>query len=146
MGLRNLLDKEARGPPPAYIVLHLGANDIATMSSYKWRTELEVVVMYLRVRYPTSTLVWSDMITRRNWRNEPVRAKAEEKRARNQLRARAVVRKEGGASIRHNAIKCEHLARDGVHLSQAGQDIFRRDLEDGIIRIMGIMEHRWEAD
>ena len=136
--LRSLLDKEANSARPAYIIIHVGANDITDLSSYAWRRELEASVAYIQLRYPNSRLIWSDMLPRQHWRNAISTKVAEKSRKRCQLRARALFSQEGGEIISHNLIHGDQfLSTDGVHLSETGQQVFREDLEDGILRIMG---------
>ena len=65
---RALVDEKLGRADPAYIILHLGANDIVPLSAYSWRWEIEAVVTYLRVRYPNTKILWSDMLPRANWR------------------------------------------------------------------------------
>ena len=59
--LRPLLDQEM-SPPPALLVLHLGANDIGRLNSWQWIQELEASVTNLQARYPATKLIWSDML------------------------------------------------------------------------------------
>ena len=136
-GLRSLIDQEATRPSPAYIVPHVGANNIVELSSYSWKAELEVAVAYLRLIHPQSRLVWSDMLPRQEWRGTPYQEAAEKARIRCQQRARAIIRREGGAVIHHaDLAKGQHLSADNVHLTEKGQQIFRRELEEGILLIM----------
>ena len=144
-GLRPLIDREARGPHPAYIVLHLGANDVTELSSYAWRNEMEISVLYLKVKYPDTRIIWSDMLPRQQWRNVSNCRVVEEARVRCQLRA--VILREGGAVIKHETLsKGAYLAPDGVHLSEEGQRIFWQDIEEGILKVMGYTEEPQEKE
>lgn len=67
-GLRTLLECAIEGPPPAYLVQHVGANDIGRINTIEWAQELQLWLTYIGARYPTTRVVWSDMLPRRAWR------------------------------------------------------------------------------
>lgn len=137
--LRTLLDVWIRDVTPVVLVVHAGANDIGALNTLEWFRELEVVVLYLRARWPATRLVWSDMLPRTSWRFCTSRTGAENSRRRSQRRARYLFFQEGGAVIRHPSIRGTptHLATDGVHLNRAGQINFLRSLEGGLLGIVG---------
>ena len=123
---------------PAHLILHLGANDVTQLTSWQWYNELEIAILYLRVRYPHTRIVWSDMLPRKAWRHASSIVGPEKARKRNQRRARALVCEQGGYIIKHPRIGADDtcLIDDGVHLTNVGQERFRNDLEQGIMEIL----------
>ena len=110
----------------AYLVLEIGANDVTMLSSKVWRKELEELVLYLRVRFPWTRLVWSDMLPRLNWRHAHSASEATKPMRRQQRWARVCFLRERGSCIKHpNILADRHcLLADGVHLSDEGQARF----------------------
>jgi hypothetical protein len=137
--LRGLLHRHIQEwNQPAFMVIHMGANDIGSLSTKQWIEELDVCVLYLRARYPATQLIWSDMIPRLSWRHCVSVKGAENARKRNQRRARALFWSEGGKVISHPKISTgPDLLSDGVHLSEVGQGKFHTDLQDGLQEIIG---------
>ena len=137
--LLDLLDRGIREVAPAFLVLHLGANDIGRLDLKQWICELTIAIYYIRARWPDTFLVWSDMLPRSHWRNGSSAKGAENARKRNQRRARHLIYQEGGAVIHHPLIQANVnlLQSDGVHLTDCGQAVFQDDLEAGLLSIMG---------
>lgn len=67
-GPRSLLDSWTWGNTPKYIQPHMMANDIVCQDSYQWHMELQEAVYYLKAKYPSDILIWSDMLPRQRWR------------------------------------------------------------------------------
>lgn len=63
-----LLQSSITTTHPAYIVLHVGANDIGSPDSWQWHHAVRELVAVLHSRYPASRLIFSDMLPRTNWR------------------------------------------------------------------------------
>ena len=137
--LRPTLDKVLKDCTPTYLVLHVGANDIGRLDEYNWSREFELSVLYVKARWPTIQLLWSDMIPRLVWRHCQSNQGGEKARRRNQRRARAIILREGGKVIRHPSIQADpaHLLSDGVHLSHEGQALFQSTMQDGILQAVG---------
>ena len=114
------------------VLLHVGANDLSSTSSWEWLRCLQESVYYVRARFPHIMLIWSDMLPRGQWRNMAY-DKAEKKRKRLQLLARKLIGEEGGRVCRHNKVLFQrNLAYDKVHLSKLGMMMFRGNLEEAI--------------
>lgn len=135
--LRPLVDREVLQAPPAYLVVHAGANDIGTLTSGDWRFAMEEALFYLGAILPHTTIVWSDMLPRSRWRHGASAEACEAARKRNQRRARGVVINMGGGVIRHDwQFSYCHDLHDGVHLSPAGQEKFISSLENGMLSFL----------
>ncbi|XP_070203913.1 uncharacterized protein [Littorina saxatilis] len=137
-GLRTLLEGAIEGPPPAYLVLHVGANDIGRLNTVEWAQELQLWLAYIGARYPTTRVVWSDMLPRRTWRYSVDPAGAERARKRGTRRARHLVAGERGWFIKHPRIVADDacLAADGVHLSSWGTCLLAWSLEESLTNII----------
>ncbi|XP_070174207.1 uncharacterized protein [Littorina saxatilis] len=94
----NKLLSTIRGTPPHYLVLHVGANDIARVDQKQWLQELDELVCFIRAYYPAAILVWSDMLPRLAWRHAHTLQGAENLRRRLNRRARGRILKETAKS------------------------------------------------
>ena len=129
--LQRLVDKELRPNGHGNVVLHVGANDIGTLTEGDWIDELTEKVAYIRARYPHYNLFWSDMTPRLNWRDEDPK-KMEIKRKRSQRRARKVFFRDAHGVIRHPDLQLDLtlLNVDGVHFDFEGQVVFWNDFKN----------------
>lgn len=122
------------GPPDA-LVIQLGENDLAYRKGVDLMWNIVNDLEELRASYSNITIIWSSLLERRYWRDaaNPVAVN----RARRILE-RSVARRVaamGGRVIEHPCIQFskEALYRgDGVHLSDAGNDIWLADICQGI--------------
>jgi len=127
--VRNLILGQLTGKtPPAYIILHVGANDIGAIHAKEWEDSLYEVLTFLRAMFPPSLLVYSLMLPRVSWRYLPPR-EAHYARKRYNRRAKVMFDKERCVTVGHPLLEAKtHLTPDGVHLSKEGMDIFAQDL------------------
>jgi lysophospholipase L1-like esterase len=136
--LRPLLEATIVHTVPAYLVLHLGANDIGDLRTKEWIKELEIAILFIRAKWPGTIIIWSDMLPRQQWRYCRSVSGAENARKRNQRRAHGLVQEEGGVAIKHEALEADpDLAPDGVHLSDEGQQKLFDSLQQGLQTIVG---------
>ena len=135
--VRPLIDREIGDCQPAYLVLHVGANDIGRLGSREWNKEFHILILYLRARYAGTTLIFSEMLPRTAWRYAS-QSVAENIRKREQRRARQLMYREQGGVISHANITADSrcLLGDGVHLSEQGQALFKQNLEEGLFKII----------
>jgi lysophospholipase L1-like esterase len=65
--------------PPSVIIIHLGGNDLTSLSLINLKKIMESEVSYLHEAFPQATLIWVDILPRRVWRvahsNKPIEAK-----------------------------------------------------------------------
>ena len=137
-GLRGLLEQALvqQKCKPAIIILHLGANDICRVSALHWQTEMEAAVLYVKELFPSTQLIWSDMLPRLNWRSANSFEGGEAARKKGQRKARYFVSCVGGSVIRHPYIQFGCLMQDGVHLNEAGNAEFVDDLANGVMAVL----------
>ncbi|XP_077790728.1 uncharacterized protein LOC144328932 [Podarcis muralis] len=124
----------AEGPPDA-LVIQLGENDLAYRKAIDLRWHIFDDLTELVIAYPHVTIIWSSLLERRTWRDcvSPVGVNKARK-----VLERAVGRRVadlGGFVIRHPSIQFSNEAlyrRDGVHLSDAGNEVWLGDIIAGI--------------
>lgn len=138
--LRPLLDEWVAEANPAYLVIHCGANDIGKLQKLQWVQEMEIIILYIRARWPRIRLIWSDMLPRQHWRYSLSPQRGEHARRKCQQNARALVYAEGGSVIRYPLIKptAAFLLEDGVHLTKLGQEVYFQSMEQGLQESIGI--------
>ena len=124
-----MLDAHLSPKGKGFLVLHVGANSIGAVGNKEWERQLEEVVYYARLQFPSYKLVWSDMVRRVESRHLTPE-EAEKRRKRLQQRARALFYEEEGEVIRHLALNQDNsmLCHDGVHLNLTGQEWFLYDI------------------
>lgn len=93
---------------------------------------------FIRVKYPNTTLIWSDMLPRTSWRYSLSARSGNKTRKRNQRRARSLFQNEGGVVIHHPALEQfrGYLARDGVHLTEEGMEVLLADFEEELTKLI----------
>ncbi len=130
-----LRHKLTRNPPPAWLLIHLGSNDITDQQIGQLIKTLDADFAQIRSLFPNTQVIWSDILQRISWRgfeHDPV---TERKRQRFNRHGRRTVLNMGGRAICHGeiSVKDRGLFRpDGVHLSDIGNDIFLNDLQGGV--------------
>ena len=122
--------------PPRYLVLHVGANDIARVDQKQWLQELDELVCFIRAYWPAATLVWSDMLPRVAWRYARSQQGAENSRRRLNRKARCRILEENGKIIYHPDINEDCLLPDGVHLNQRGNEILKLSFDQQLTNII----------
>ena len=134
--LTGLLSELAvSGPPPGLIIVHIGTNDLVPLDAFCIRQSLRIFMEECCARFPGAQLVWSDILPRACFFGAFSQAKMEMKRRSINKWARKVGRRIGVAVLNHLQFKWSlfHLFRyDGVHLSQVGLELFRKNLLDCI--------------
>ena len=126
-------------PPPNYLVIHLGSNDLTTIKLKDLMSNIECSVLRLKTLLPRTKLIWSDILQRCYWHGATSQVKIEKTRIRINSFARGLVLKEGGFTIRHQTITVKEIAlyrNDGVHLSNVGNAIFLNDIQGGLESII----------
>lgn len=115
-------------PPPDYLVIQLGSNNLGLMKSIELMHNINLDLLRIRLLMPNTAIVWSDILPRRYW-HKAIDGKAMEKARK---RVNGGVRKylrsiRSSYVIRHvNIFAAErYLYRcDGTHLSELGLNIY----------------------
>ena len=133
--LKRYLDHR---PFPTTIILHLGTNDIFTDKSILVRQRVVENLTGIRELLPNTRLIWSDIIPRLYYYGEitPGAGKrtsrninAEAHRVLSQLGNTGVI---SHATVLHPA-KFRLFRHDGLHLSDEGNIVFRKNLSDALV-------------
>ncbi|XP_054844968.1 uncharacterized protein LOC129336035 [Eublepharis macularius] len=144
-GLMPLLFRERRGLPPHILVIHLGGNDLGLIKGKALSLQAQADLQQICVAWPGVLILWSAILPRRKW-HEGLDA-----RGMNEARRRAnsaLLKALGnglGIYLPHPRIRAAaaHLYRDdGVHLSEAGNELFLEDLRQGLRMAIS---HLWGA-
>jgi hypothetical protein len=125
--LENLL---ATNPKPSVIVLHVGADDISSTKSIMLRQALREMMDGVISLLPETCLIWSEMISRLRYPGAVKVGAIEKERRRNNICVCRYALSMGGRTILHRDIDptTPWLYTDGIHLADAGVDVFLNDL------------------
>ncbi|XP_078236604.1 uncharacterized protein LOC144584403 [Pogona vitticeps] len=131
------------GSPPDILVVHLGGNDLPQVPGKALILDILRDLDRLHALYPRMRIVWSTIIPRLKWRGAiNVDRVNNARRLVNKEVCRSVCKRGLGSVIGHHRIltsKLEYFREDGVHLSEAGLDIFLDDLRGGLLEEFGFL-------
>lgn len=120
--------------PPQLLVLHVSGNDLGAIKVGFLRNNLKNTIRWIYEEFPNTTVVWSQILPRLNWRySQDMNAMmACRKRINNTISA--FVLQNGGCYIRHPDIKSNNtiLKSDGVHLTTLGNELFLNVIQGAI--------------
>ncbi|OWF43971.1 hypothetical protein KP79_PYT19784 [Mizuhopecten yessoensis] len=122
-------------PPPHFLVIHAGGNDLTTTPTSELCVRIENDVHTLAKDLPHCTIIWSDILPRLQWRGCTSVTGIERKRKRVNRIGRQAVLSVGGRVVKHVDITydCAGLFRaDGVHLEDIGNAIFLNTLQGAL--------------
>lgn len=112
------------------IVIHLGSNDISYCLPKKLASLMKQDLMKCFEIFPNSTFIFSHLLSRQTWRFI-TRMEGEKRKNFVNWEVSKFVSERGGHCIPHEQIRsncCDLFRRDGVHLTNKGNDIFIQDL------------------
>lgn len=120
--------------PPPFLVLHVGGNDIGKDKIGYLRNRLKTVLRIIAKQLPQTTLVWSQILPRYSYRYSDDNDAMEKCRYRLNNSIAKFVIGSGGKYIRHTNLfhKRSLFATDGVHLTSTGNNIFLKNLQNGL--------------
>ncbi|XP_054830943.1 uncharacterized protein LOC129326671 [Eublepharis macularius] len=128
------------GPVPHILVIHLGGNDLGLLHGRALSLQAKWDLREILRRWPDVLIMWSAMLPRRVWREARDRRAIERAR----MKANRAIQKalgDGlGVYLPHPRIRAEVAGlyrKDGVHLSEAGNQIFLNDLRQGLRLALG---------
>ena len=120
---------------PDIIVLHCGGNDLGQHSIGDLRELAQSQLQYVATLFPTTKIIWSQILPRSNWRYSENRKAMDRVRIRlNNAAATEAVRL-GGGYVRYPELKlsCSQLwAKDGTHISPLGKEVFLNTLQGAL--------------
>lgn len=124
-----------KNPPPSFLVVQLGSNDLGTISLERLFSDIECDLLRIHALYPSLKIVWSDILMRRYWHVANSGAAIENTRKRLNLKVKNLVKSIGGYAIMHLNIRAKekHLFRhDGTHLSNLGNKIYLNNMQGAL--------------
>jgi len=119
-------------PPPAFILIHLGANDICRTKSFDLIEDMKRDLLKISILLPNTHIIWSDLIMRRYWHWADEGKAAEIIRKRINSAINSYLSKENHYVVNHPNIRAKErdLYRfDGTHLSDLGNDIWLNNIQ-----------------
>ena len=126
-------------PPPKVLIIHVGCNDIASVRCNVMRNAIRNDILELSNLFPSTNLILSAMLPRRNWsRSDMPLDKIERKRKLLNRFMRRLVSYLGGIFIAHEDIKADtpgFYFADGIHLSDIGNDLFLLSIKEALEKI-----------
>ncbi|MCG8113656.1 MAG: SGNH/GDSL hydrolase family protein [Candidatus Thiodiazotropha taylori] len=126
-------------PQPAMILIHLGGNDLAFIKQAKLMRAIKRDIQYIASVFPSTQIVWSDILPRKSWRGVVTTTinlyKLDQKRKRINRASHQIVRNfTFGKVIVHEIDTTPGLFKpDGVHLSYIGNAIFLNTIQEALL-------------
>ena len=120
--------------PPHFLILHVSGNDLGVVKVGFLRNNIKNIIRWILEELPNTTIVWSQVLPRLNWRFSQNHKAMMSCRYRINNTISAFALKHGGCYIRHPDIKPNHtiLKPDGVHLTSLGNELFLNVLQGAI--------------
>ena len=121
--------------PPKYLIIHCGGNDIPLIPNGDLIFQIKRYITNISLMLPNTTIIWSDIMPRSNWRFAIDNSAVDLTRIRINRAIRIFVQKLGGKVIMHRDFDDQHTSlfdSDGVHLSYIGNDIFINELQSAL--------------
>ncbi|XP_003727267.1 uncharacterized protein LOC100892182 [Strongylocentrotus purpuratus] len=120
---------------PSHIVLHGGTNDVGRAEKHELFSLLDTTLGRLHEHFPNA-LIWSDILPCRTYSGFSKDEQPTTDRTRRALNkhARCICRTIGGSALTHLDIRHERrelFRRDGIHLSETGNNMFLHSLIKG---------------
>lgn len=120
---------------PNFLILHFGGNDVGREACGILRQKIKTVLTNLMCILPNTTIVWSSILPRLNWRYSTNVKAMESMRARINRAVILFLLQRGHKAIKrtdfHDKLPALYLA-DGVHLSFIGNDIFLNTIQGAL--------------
>lgn len=120
---------------PDYLIIHCGVNDIGAIDLFSLIQKIKTHLQFIKVQFPQSTLVWSQMPPRYKWRYSNDNKAMERCRLKANRVAASSVLKLGGCYIKHPDLlrnMSQFLMPDGVHLNELGNKLFLNNFQGGL--------------
>ncbi|XP_054836942.1 uncharacterized protein LOC129330780 isoform X2 [Eublepharis macularius] len=134
-GLLPLLFGGRCAPPPHFLVIHLGGNDLGWVKGKALTLQAQADLKFIGQRWPGVLIMWSAILPRRVWR-EALDHEGVERARRKANKAMFKALGAGlGVYLPHPQIRdtyADLYRGDGVHLSFKGNEIFLNDLRQGL--------------
>ena len=119
---------------PAYIVVHIGGNDLGETRLGLLHYKLKRFMMWLSHKMPLTQLIYSQILPRTYWRYSSDNNKIDKCRRRLNSSIGSLMVKNGGYYIHYPDIRktAQFISADGVHLTALGNGIFLNTLQGAL--------------
>lgn len=125
--------------PPDILVIHLGENDLCERKSLEIRRAARRDLEWCKQQFPDTRIIWSELLERREWQGARNPRKVDVARRKFNSSIRTFVIMQGDRVIRHPGItwqQPELYEPDGVHLSDAGIDIWLSNIRAELVNLL----------
>ena len=119
---------------PAYIVVHIGGNDLGETRLGLLHYKLKRFMMWLSHKMSLTQLIYSQILPRTYWRYSSDNNKIDKCRRRLNSSIGSLMVKNGGYYIHYPDIRktAQFISADGVHLTALGNGIFLNTLQGAL--------------
>lgn len=124
--------------PPKIVAVSLGGNDLVSLSIRQIQNLVSRETRYLRSAFPEVTIVWIDILTRREWRGEHQGwLVIDNKRKRVNRLCKQIIRDQGRSAFVTVDICADEgfFTTDGVHLNLLGKEFFIDTLRETLLNL-----------
>ncbi|XP_062573884.1 uncharacterized protein LOC134235752 [Saccostrea cucullata] len=119
---------------PNIIIIHLGSNNISFSSPFSLITKMKNDISSYMENFPDTIFIYSELLSRRVWGKIAV-WEGENKKMIINRELGSFMERRGGKVIFHHEIHWKNrtlFRRDGVHLTEIGNDILLSDFKDAL--------------
>ena len=130
--LRPLASREVT---PAAIIVHLGSNDLGSMSLKVLTGWAKTEIDWLVSTFPATEIIWSDILARQFYRGAVSQKKMDGCRKTYNSSLRAYIKAKGGRVIRHHGIQWNThgiFRNDGVCMNDVGNVLINTDFQGAL--------------
>ncbi|XP_053400579.1 uncharacterized protein LOC128557327 [Mercenaria mercenaria] len=123
--------------PPKIIFIHLGGNDLSSLSILDIKDYIKKELSYMRDAFPDAVIIWVDILQRRIWKVATGGwVGIEQKRKRVNRIGRQLLKDVGNVDVIRTDIdaKTNFFRKDGVHLNDIGLEFFLYEIKQAIIK------------
>ena len=120
---------------PAAIIVHLGSNDLGSMSLKALIGWAKTEIDWLEATFPAAEIIWSDILARQFYRGADSQKKIEGCRKAYNSSLRTYIKAKGGRVIRHHGIQWNThgiFRNDGVHMNDEGNVLVNADFQGAL--------------
>ncbi len=127
------------GATPAVIIFHIGTNDLIEVDEFCLRQRISVALQAYISQFPSSKIVWSDILPRVFYFGAKSQPAVERKRRAINRWAKSQCARLGAYCLHHPQFVWSETALyrfDGVHLSPLGTKLFRDNLRSCVNSVL----------
>ncbi|XP_078506701.1 uncharacterized protein LOC144827564 [Lissotriton helveticus] len=135
------LVSQCLGGPPDLLVLHLGENDLVSLSGLTLLKLMKQDLEIIRTTWESTMLIWTEFVPRLHWRGARTHSALEKARRKVNRTMRLFCQHWGIYSLNHYHLQVsEHhlFCEDGVHLSALGLSFYLLELRDLISKVLQV--------